>query len=107
MKLADRNIFQILSFLVFIFLFIIQSKPFAQSNGLDELSFVRDDSTKFELNTGTHNVLLNSVPQDASVFYNETLIGNTPLFVESKFEHLTLKKNGYDNLLISFSEISC
>jgi hypothetical protein len=51
-------------------------------------------------------VLLNSSPQDAYVFYKDSLIGNTPLFVQSIFKNVTLRKNGYDDINILFSDIT-
>jgi hypothetical protein len=50
-------------------------------------------------------ILLNSSPQDAQVYYNDSLVGNTPLFIKTGFRKLTLKKNGYDDLEISSEEI--
>lgn len=50
--------------------------------------------------------LLNSYPQDAYVFFNDSLIGNTPIFVTKYFDKLLLKKDSYEDLQISFDEIS-
>ncbi|NWF90970.1 MAG: hypothetical protein HXY50_16105 [Ignavibacteriaceae bacterium] len=54
---------------------------------------------------GSDLVLVNSVPQDAYVFLKDSLIGNTPLFVEPKIGMLTLKKNGYNDLAVLADEI--
>lgn len=53
----------------------------------------------------SEEVLLNSWPQNANVFYNDSLIGSTPLFIRNSFRNITLKKTSYDDLDISFEEI--
>jgi len=50
--------------------------------------------------------LLNSNPQDAHVYYTDSLIGYTPLFISSRFDNLTLRKHSYEDLSISFDEIT-
>lgn len=50
--------------------------------------------------------LLNSNPQDAHVFYKDSLIGYTPLFISSRFDNLVLRKHSYEVLNISFEEIT-
>ena len=49
--------------------------------------------------------LLNSSPQDAQVYFNDSLVGKTPLFIKTNFRNLTLRKSGYDDLEISSEEI--
>ena len=49
--------------------------------------------------------LLNSSPQDAQVYFNDSLVGKTPLFIKTNFRKLTLRKSGYDDLEISSEEI--
>jgi hypothetical protein len=50
--------------------------------------------------TSPSNILLNSNPQDVYVFYQDSLIGNTPLFLPKTFSELTLKKNGFDSIVV-------
>ena len=49
--------------------------------------------------------LLNSSPQDAQVYFNDSLVGKSPLFIKTNFRKLTLRKSGYDDLEISSEEI--
>jgi hypothetical protein len=49
--------------------------------------------------------LLNSSPQDAQVYFNDSLVGKTPLFIKTTFGKLTLRKSGYDDLEIFSEEI--
>ena len=64
------------------------------------------DSLKSVTNVIMKEVLLNSSPQDVSVFYNDSLVGNTPLFVRSGFTNLSLRKSGYDDIKVLFNDIS-
>ena len=41
---------------------------------------------------------LQTNPQDAYVFSNDSLIGHTPLFISSDIEHVSLKKPGYSSI---------
>lgn len=79
------------------------SSFYAQSNLSPAHREYNEDSIKTSIN---EEVLLNSKPQDAYVFYNDSLIGNTPLFVQSNFKNLTLRKSGYDDLNISYNDIT-
>jgi hypothetical protein len=63
------------------------------------------DSLKSNSSARMTEILLNSNPQDAYVFWNDSLIGNTPLFIKSRFQNLKLVKNGYDDLYLSFNDI--
>lgn len=51
------------------------------------------------------NLLLDTRPQDAYVFYHDSLIGNTPIFINSKFDELLLRKKSFYNLTVSLNEI--
>jgi hypothetical protein len=44
-----------------------------------------------------NKVYLDSNPQDAYVFLGDSLIGNTPLFINKSYKELLLKKAGYEN----------
>lgn len=95
---------------IFLFLLILnfcsESILFAQSYDSTKIIRPDNDSLKSEFYFRTDEVLLNSSPQDVYVFYKDSLIGNTPMFVEGKFERLTLQKSGYDKLNISSSDIT-
>jgi hypothetical protein len=64
------------------------------------------DSVKSDSLVILKEVLLNSSPQDAYVFYSDSLIGNTPLFIQNSFRNLTLRKSGYDDVSILFDDIT-
>lgn len=77
------------------------------AQGIDSLDYA-NASLRLPLDhrvTPTTKILLNSNPQDAYVFFNDSLIGYTPIFLSSKNQNITLKKNGYNNINISFDEI--
>lgn len=92
-----------LIFLIFI-LILVSGKSFPQTTTFRaETNFIigsPDSTAKVE------EVLLNSSPQDAYVFCNDSLIGNTPLFVQSSLRNLTLRKSGYDDVSIIFDDIT-
>ena len=97
------------SLLVFIFIIIFQLPGvnlFAQETSLTSPLSSDLDSVNSTSDEIMKEVLLNSSPQDANVFFSDSLIGHTPLFVQNSFKHLTLKKNGYDDVKISFDDIT-
>ena len=49
-------------------------------------------------------VLLNTVPQDAYVFSNDSLIGYTPLLIPTELKDIRLEKNGFESKKISYSD---
>jgi hypothetical protein len=49
-------------------------------------------------------VLLNSEPQDAYVFNNDSLIGYTPLLIPMELNNIRLEKNGYESKKINYSD---
>jgi hypothetical protein len=49
-------------------------------------------------------VLLNTEPQDAYVFSNDSLIGYTPLLIPIEMNNIRLEKNGFENKIISYSD---
>ncbi len=51
-------------------------------------------------------VYLRTDPEDAYVFYGDSLIGHTPLFLSYDFENLKLMKKGYSEKTISLRKIS-
>lgn len=53
---------------------------------------------KYYDNYGTY---LDSSPQDAYVFSGDSLIGNTPMFINTAIKNITLKKNGYSEYKLS------
>lgn len=93
----------------FLFLLVLNfysgSILFAQSYDPNSMIQPGYDSLDSELYSRKDEVLLNSNPQDAYVFYKDSLIGNTPMFVEGKYERLTLQKSGYEKLNITSDEI--
>lgn len=51
-------------------------------------------------------ILINTDPQDVSVYEKDSLMGFTPAYIESGFTELQLKKMDYQNINVSFSEVS-
>ena len=93
-------------FLILIIMFeVLSLEIFAQETNSTLLNSSNLDSLKSELIVLEKEVLLNSSPQDAYVFYKDSLIGNTPLFVQKSFSKLTLRKSGYDDTSILFDNI--
>jgi len=72
----------------------------AQKENQTLLNPSQKDSLKLEPDLWMKETLLNSSPQDAYVFYKDSLIGNTPLFIQTGFRNLTLRKHGYDDISI-------
>ena len=101
MKLLNNK----LLFLIFILIFV-SGKSFPQTNILRVETNIILGSINTDSTTAVEEVLLNSSPQDAYVFYNDSLIGNTPLFVQNSFRNLTLRKSGYDDINILFDDIT-
>lgn len=101
MNLSNNNLF----FLIFILIFAY-GKSIAQTGTLRMETKIILDSISTDSTAAVKEVLLNSNPQDAYVFYKDSLIGNTPLFVQSSFRNLTLRKNGYDDINILWSDIT-
>jgi len=96
------------AFFILIFILILNAlsaNTFAQEINSTLILSGNLDSLKSDTQVPIKEVLLNSSPQDAYVFYNDSLIGNTPLFVQSSFTKLTLRKSGYDNTHILFDDI--
>lgn len=79
---------------------------FAQEKDFTLLISNNIDTLKSDSQEMLKEVLLNSSPQDAYVFYNDSLIGNTPLFVQSCFRNLVLRKSGHDDINILFDDIT-
>ena len=51
-------------------------------------------------------ILINTIPQDVSAYEKDSLMGFTPAYIESGFTELQLKKLNYQNINVSFSEVS-
>ena len=100
MKLPSRYIL-----ILFIIFESLSFNLFAQETDPTLLISSNIDSLKLDPHVPIKEVLLNSSPQDAYVFYNDSLIGNTPLFVQSSFRNLILRKSGYDDTTILFDNI--
>jgi len=49
-------------------------------------------------------VLLNTEPQDAYVFNNDSLIGYTPLLIPMELNNIRLEKNGFESKKINYSD---
>ncbi len=43
-------------------------------------------------------------PADAYVYYNDSLIGHTPMFINEKIKHIKLVKEGYENINYHLSD---
>jgi hypothetical protein len=95
----------LLIFILMIIFEILSFEIFAQATNSTLLISNNLDSLKSDLIIPEKEVLLNSSPQDAYVFYKDSLIGNTPLFVQKSFSKLTLRKSGYDDTTILFDNI--
>ena len=78
---------------------------YAQINDLHSLNLSSTESSDSLANEAANEVLLNSSPQDAYVFQNDSLIGNTPIFVQNRITNFTLRKKGYADMNILFDEI--
>jgi len=103
MNLSYNKLF----FLILIFTLIFAyGKSIAQTSNLRTQTKIMLDSINTDSTIAIKEVLLNSSPQDAYVFCRDSLIGNTPLFVQSSFRNLTLRKNGYDDINILWSDIT-
>lgn len=46
-------------------------------------------------------IYLDSNPQDAYIFAGDSLLGNTPMFINTAIKNITLKKNGYSEYKLS------
>ena len=53
------------------------------------------NSTKIIYMSFAYFRYLDTAPQNASVFIEDSLIGYTPLFISSRADHMELRKNGY------------
>lgn len=62
--------------------------------------YLNDCSGKRLFFSSSKNIYLDSNPQDAYVFMGDSLIGNTPLFMESEIKGITLRKTGYSDVNI-------
>lgn len=65
--------------------------------GINQLNLEYNFNEKF---------LVNTVPQDVSVYEKDSLMGFTPAYIESGFTDLQLKKLNYQNINVSFNEIA-
>lgn len=79
---------------------------YAQRTEYKFSSLNKIDSLNLNAYSSPNDILLNSNPQDVYVFYKDSLIGNTPLFLPNSFSELTLKKYGFDSLVVSGSQIA-
>ena len=93
MNWRNRNI---LIFILILISSILCANIFAQET--DSTLAARSVNKGAVLNTNdVREILIDSNPQDAYVFHNDSLVGSTPLFIPSEFQNLTLKKLGYEN----------
>lgn len=63
--------------------------------------YLSDCTGKILFYPAGRKVYLDSNPQDAYVFKGDSLIGNTPLFLDISIQKLTLSKPGYSNVDVS------
>lgn len=61
----------------------------------------RDTLLQYNFNP---KVLLKTNPEDANVFSNDSLIGNTPLLIPRNLNNLRLEKQGYETKDIEYSD---
>jgi len=52
------------------------------------------------------DVYIQTKPEDAAVFRNDSLLGYTPLFIPNDYRSLKLSKLGYEDKIISSNKIS-
>lgn len=64
---------------------------------VENISIEKCEHKKIVFSTKSE-VFIDSNPQDASVFYSDSLLGFTPLLLSSYYSNLTLKKNGYQDV---------
>lgn len=81
------------------------------SDRYDALTFLDsltvNDCKTYNLNyTKSKKVYLDTNPQDAYVFRGDSLIGNTPIFINGNLLPITLKKNGYEDFLLQKEKIN-
>jgi hypothetical protein len=74
------------------------SKTFIDSLNLTDCN---DITLQYNFNK---KVLLNTEPQDAYVFNNDSLIGYTPLLIPMELNNIRLEKNGFENKIIGYSD---
>jgi hypothetical protein len=70
---------------------------------IDSLNITDCSDTTLHYNF-TDKVLLNTEPQDAYVFNNDSLIGYTPLLIPMELNNIRLEKNGYESKIINYSD---
>lgn len=49
-------------------------------------------------------IFLDSNPQDAAVFFNDSLIGYTPMLIKNDYKELVIKKQGYFNYELNIDD---
>ena len=76
--------------ILIIILLLFSSSGFAQKVDTVYYSVKPDYVSK-----GANDIYLNSTPQDAYVYKNDSLIGHTPLFLDSRIGMIRLEKPGY------------
>jgi len=103
-QITKRTFF--LNIIVLIIFRFLSSNIFAQEEELNLLIPNQMDSLKSESDAQMKEILLNSNPQDVYVFYKDSLIGNTPLFIQTRFKNLTLRKLGYEDTSILSDNIT-
>jgi len=75
------------------------AKTFIDSLGITDCS---DVTLQYNF---TSRVLLDTEPQDVHVFSNDSLIGYTPLLIPMELNNIRLEKKGFENKIISYSDI--
>ncbi|MEJ2196126.1 MAG: hypothetical protein P8X73_14870 [Ignavibacteriaceae bacterium] len=68
-----------------------------------EIEFCENINLKYKFNS---EVLLNSEPQDAQVFSNDSLMGYTPLLIPMEFDRIRLEKFGYETAIVNYAEFN-
>ena len=72
---------------------------------IDSVKLIDCETRKLIFNSAK-KVYLDSDPQDAYVFENDSLIGNTPLFIGNFRNELKLSKPGYEEKIILQNQLS-
>lgn len=70
---------------------------------IDSLRIVNCDTINLTYNF-KQEVLLNSNPQDAYVFSNDSLLGYTPLLIPAGLSNLKLEKKGFESIFVKYKD---
>ncbi len=73
---------------------------------IEDTIVIKDTMELFLSYSFKSQTILNTNPQDVRVYENDSLIGFTPILLESGFKNLTLEKPDYTSLIVTSEEIN-